>query len=447
MLKELIYNILENCEEYICIFDKNGKIIYSNNKFKLDFNISNIFEIISKQKKVFSNSYENIFFIKEQPFFIKIVSYDEFFFTIIFHFSFYKDLIYEYDILRKIIEEVPTIIILFDSNFEISFVNNQFFNYFNINKEKKLNLKEIFLNEIEFLNLLSDNINNRKNSSGKIILSINNEKLIFNYNLIIIKSYLNNPKFCLILKDIAFEEKVALEMTKISKFDSLKVITDGVSHDLNNLLVSLVGNISLAKHLIKPTSKAYSFIEEAEKACSRAKDLSLKLLSISRGLPMMKKQVEINKILKETTIFVLNGKFFNLNINLSFEFEKEEFKISVDEGQLIQVIENIVTNACQAMPEGGNLTIGTKEVDIIESKNYFPIKSGKYLCIYIKDSGKGISPLIISKIFDPYFTTRKDGNGLGLSISYSIIRNHKGYIDVISQIGVGSTFYIYLPFE
>jgi len=220
-----------------------------------------------------------------------------------------------------------------------------------------------------------------------------------------------------------------------------------VSHDLNNVLASLVGNISLAKLLIKPDSKAYSFIEEAENACSRAKDLSLKLLSIAKGLPMMKKEININKILLETTNFILRGKFFDLNIKLITEFEKEEFKINADEGQIIQVIDNIVTNACQAMPDGGEITIGTKEVEIVENRNYFPIKSGRYLCIYIKDTGKGISPLIISKIFDPYFTTKEGGNGIGLSISFSIIKNHRGYIDVISQIGVGSTFFIYLPFD
>ncbi|MEJ5285041.1 MAG: two-component system sensor histidine kinase NtrB [Brevinematia bacterium] len=455
-MENLILNFIEkNPKDAFCIFREDGEIIYSNNLFKEFFHSSNFYDLIldNEVKEKIKNSkslfeYVSILnsIVEQKPFLIRVFYKDGMFYSSLVDFSNHKEIVFELNKFKKIALDMPVIIIIFDRDYKINFVNKLFSSYFGSGNNK--NLIDLLKDKVseDFIVSLKEYIENEKDIDGRVILKFKDKNILFSVNLITVKEG-NVFNYALVLKDLAFQEKVAEEMTKMSKFESLKFITDGVSHDLNNVLASLVGNISLAKLLIKPDSKAYSFIEEAENACSRAKDLSLKLLSIAKGLPMMKKEININKILLETTNFILRGKFFDLNIKLITEFEKKEFKINADEGQIIQVIDNIVTNACQAMPDGGEITIGTKEVEIVENRNYFPIKSGRYLCIYIKDTGKGISPLIISKIFDPYFTTKEGGNGIGLSISFSIIKNHRGYIDVISQIGVGSTFFIYLPFD
>ncbi len=455
-MKDLILNFIENnSRELFCLYRKNGEIVYSNKLFKTFFEKSNFYELIldtevGEKIKDLTDVFEEIAIFRsiggEKPFFIRVFCQNNMFYTTLVDFSNHQKMVSELNQFKKIAFDMPIIIIIFDQEYKINFVNKIFYSYFDITIDN-INLIELLKDKVsdKFILDLKNFIDKGENIENRVILQFKDKNILFSVNIINISEG-KALKYALILKDLAFEEKIAEQMTKMSKFESLRFITDGVSHDLNNVLASLVGNISLAKLLIKPNSKAYTFIQEAENACSRAKDLSLKLLSISKGLPMMKKEIDINKILLETTNFILRGKFFNLKIKLITEFEEEKFLIFADEGQIIQVIDNIVTNACQAMPEGGELCIGTKKVEIIENKNYFPIKSGKYLCMYIKDSGKGISPLIISKIFDPYFTTKEGGSGIGLSISFSIIRNHKGYIDVISQIGVGSTFFVYLPF-
>lgn len=456
-MENLVLNFIEqNPRDAFCIFKEDGEIVYSNSLFKEFFNSSNFYDLfiddelkekITKSKSIFE--YVSILNStpEQKPFLIRVFYKDGMFYSSLVDFSNHKEIVFELNKFKKIALDMPVIIIIFDRDYKINFVNKLFSSYFGTGIDNS-NLIDLLKNKIseDFIVSLKDYIEKEKDIDSRVILKLRDKNILFSVNLITVKEG-KVFNYALILKDLAFQEKVAEEMTKMSKFESLRFITDGISHDLNNMLASLIGNISLAKLLIKPGSKAYSFIEEAENACSRAKELSLKLLSIAKGLPMMKKEIDINKILLETTNFILRGKFFHLNIKLITEFEREEFKINADEGQIIQVIDNIVTNACQAMPDGGEITIGTKEVEIVENRNYFPIKSGRYLCIYIKDTGKGISPLIISKIFDPYFTTKEGGNGIGLSISFSIIKNHKGYIDVISQIGVGSTFFIYLPFD
>ncbi|MGC8764463.1 MAG: ATP-binding protein [Brevinematia bacterium] len=460
-IKELIFDsILRNPGEAICIFDNEGRILFSNHLFKSTFFLTDFYDLFpddikndikSRLIRLENDSFfEMLQRIESKMFCFKFVKREGYFYASIMDFSKLEALIYELNIFKEIAEKNHNILIVLDKNGNIDFVNDAFVTYFNIEKDKvkRTSICDFLKDRVEkdFIEELKESIDRKSELKRKMEIKVKNKELTFLLASFPIKiAKLGVESFVLVFEDLEIQKKMAEELTKMSKFDSLKIITDGISHDLNNMLVALIGNISLAKCFTKPEDSNYHFLEEAEKACNRAKDLSLKLLTISKGLPMLKKEINFNQLLVETTNFVIRGKFQNLKIELNFEFEKENFVVFADEGQLIQVIENIVTNACQAMPDGGSLTVGLKLIELVEGKNYLPISEGKYICAYFKDTGKGIPPFIISRIFDPYFTTKKDGSGLGLSISFSIVRNHKGYIDVISQVGVGSTFFIYLP--
>jgi len=453
--------VFNNTKEGICIFDSCGRIKFSNQFFERRFKkIENILEIfdtkfkseISSKLSVLqrNESFDNIYILNGSMYYVYFYRLNKDYLSKFIDFSGNKKLIIEQSMLRFVSDKNPSIIFIFDKEGNIEYVNEAFYNYFG--KQNDISGKNIFDIFKEHLSL--ENIREIKyfveNPSlewkKKIFFNFEKELLFFLSTIfkLEVKEF-DLKRYVMIMEDLGVQEKLASEITKISKFDSLRVITDGISHDLNNVLAALIGNISLAKCYIEKDHPVYEFLEESEKACSRAKDLSLKLLTISKGQPLLKKKIKLNDLLKDVTIFVINGKFDSKKIKVEFVFEEDNVIVDADEGQLVQVIDNIVTNACQAMPEGGRLVVGIRFVELTEDKNYLPIKSGKYVCIYFEDSGKGISPHIISKIFDPYFTTKPGGSGLGLTISYSIIRNHKGYIDVISRIGVGTTFFVYLP--
>lgn len=156
--------------------------------------------------------------------------------------------------------------------------------------------------------------------------------------------------------------------------------------------------------------------------------------------PPIKKTTSIAKLIKESVRFALSGS----NVKCEFFIADDLWLSNVDEGQIGQVIQNIIINADQAMPKGGVIRVYCENVVISQHDN-LPLKEGKYVKISISDQGIGIPKEYITKIFDPFFTTKQSGSGLGLSTAYSIIKRHDGYITVESQVGVGTTFYIYLP--
>ncbi|MBA7540901.1 Sensor kinase CckA [subsurface metagenome] len=178
----------------------------------------------------------------------------------------------------------------------------------------------------------------------------------------------------------------------------------------------------------------------AEKASLQAKDLTYKLLTFAKGGEPVKKTTNIVKLIENTVDFALSSS----NVRCDFFLPDDLWPVEVDEGQVNQVIHNIIINADQAMPEGGNSQITAKNI-IITKKDNLPLKDGKYVKISIRDQGIGILENHLSKIFDPYFTTKHKGSGLGLSTSYSIIKQHDGYITVDSEVGKGTIVYIYLP--
>ncbi len=244
----------------------------------------------------------------------------------------------------------------------------------------------------------------------------------------------------LVFSDVTEKRKMEEELQKIQKFESLSIVAGGIAHDFNNFLTAILSNITLARLYADFGDKMIERLTEAEKASMRAKDLTQQLLTFSKGGALIKKTASIEKLLKETTQFALSGSA----VNCDFSIPDNLWTVEIDEGKIGQVIHNLIINAEQAMPEGGSLEIKVENV-VSGTEDGLPLKAGKYVKLTIKDQGIGIPKENLTKIFDPYFTTKEGGSGLGLAITYSIINKHDGYIMVESEEGVGTTFYLYLP--
>lgn len=227
---------------------------------------------------------------------------------------------------------------------------------------------------------------------------------------------------------------------KAQKIESLGVLAGGIAHDFNNLLTGIMGNISLAKLEALPGSRIYDTLGDAEKAALRARDLIKQLLTFSKGGEPVRHTASIKAIIVETVNFTLSGS----NIHCTYQMEDDLKHVLIDSGQIAQVIQNIVLNARQAMPQGGKITIKAENATIHRRK-FFSHDGLPMVKITISDSGPGIPNSLLEKIFDPYFTTKVGGNGLGLAISYSIVKKHGGDIEVTSKKGEGTTFQIFLP--
>jgi PAS domain S-box-containing protein len=243
-----------------------------------------------------------------------------------------------------------------------------------------------------------------------------------------------------IIRDITDRKKMEKELLKTEKLESISILAGGIAHDYNNILTAIIGNISLAKLYIDPKDQIYDKLLEAEKASIRAKDLTYKLLTFSKGGDPIKKIVSITNLLEQSSNFAP----IDPKIVCKLSIPEDLWLVNIDESQISQVINNIIINADQAMPSGGTIFI-TAENTVIEDNSISPLNSGKYIKITIKDEGIGIPEDHLLKIFDPYYTTKQKGRGLGLAAAYSIVKTHNGHILVDSNIGEGTIFYIFLP--
>jgi two-component system cell cycle sensor histidine kinase/response regulator CckA len=224
----------------------------------------------------------------------------------------------------------------------------------------------------------------------------------------------------------------------MDKLESLGVLAGGIAHDFNNLLMGILGNVSLAKMLGSDEIK--EILSEAEKASKKASRLTEQLLTFSKGGEPVKEKTSIDNVIRESAELILHGS----NVKCQCKFPENLWKVKADKGQISQVIDNIVINADQAMPEGGRILITADNV-VLKKGNKLSLPEGKYIKITIGDEGMGIPEEYLEKIFDPYFSTKLKGHGLGMTTVYSIIRKHEGNIKVESILGKGTTFYIYLP--
>lgn len=242
------------------------------------------------------------------------------------------------------------------------------------------------------------------------------------------------------VRDITERKKRDEEFIRACKLKSLSTLAGGIAHDFNNLLTGILGNASIAKTFVNPGDNLHKIMTDLENTSLRAKDLTQQLLTFAKGGAPVKKTVSIAKLLRDSATLVLSGS----NVKCDFAIANNLWPAEVDEGQIAQVIHNLIINARQAMPDGGTIQVSAENFALSAENNPF-IKNGKYVKITVKDTGVGIQEEHLPKIFDPYFTTKEEGSGLGLATAYSIIKNHAGYIMAESAAGVGTTFYIHLP--
>ena len=243
-----------------------------------------------------------------------------------------------------------------------------------------------------------------------------------------------------LVTDITARRKLEEELLKAQKLESLGVLAGGLAHDFNNLLTAILGNISLAKMDARPGDGIHERLEEAERASERAQSLTQQLLTFSRGGAPVKKTLSIKDTVRDIASFALHG----ARSKCEFSLDDDLWSVEADEGQLSQVINNLVINADQAMPDGGTVRVSARNV-AVNSHSGLPIAPGDYVMISIIDRGIGIPREHLKKVFDPYFTTKQKGSGLGLATTYSIIKRHNGHIAVESTAGAGATFHLYLP--
>ena len=249
------------------------------------------------------------------------------------------------------------------------------------------------------------------------------------------------PQFIgVIVVDITKQKNAEARLQQAQKMESVGRLAGGIAHDFNNLLGIIIGNISFALSRLNQADGLYEVLTDVMEGARRAQSLTDKLLTFSKGGAPIKKNGDLNTLLKETAEFITAGSSTGCEFNLA----EDLWPVAFDPSQLYQAILNIMLNAQQAMPDGGVIRLETDNVAIDESSP-FKLGPGNYIKISIRDHGVGIAEQHLSMIFDPFFTTKQKGSGLGLSATYSIVLKHEGHVTVDSQLGEGTVFNIYLP--
>jgi|GEM_PF-1954711 len=239
--------------------------------------------------------------------------------------------------------------------------------------------------------------------------------------------------------DITEKKRLESLQANLEKMESLGIMAGGIAHDFNNVLMALLGNISLLG-MTTNLAEIREGLHDMEQACRQGRLLAKQLLTFAKGGAPVKQLSDIKLLVGESVRLALSGSKAKTN----FSWPEQLWQAEVDVGQMHQVFTNLLINADQAMPAGGQIDI-TAENCLLEEGSSLPLPPGKYLLIKVADQGVGIAPEHLDKIFDPYFTTKQKGSGLGLTMAYSIVSQHGGLITCDSQLGRGTTFSIYLP--
>lgn len=246
-----------------------------------------------------------------------------------------------------------------------------------------------------------------------------------------------------LLRDITERKRRELEkeMQKADKLESLGVLAGGIAHDLNNFLTIILGNLSLARMYIESEHPAVEWLQEMEEGINQTQNLTWQLLTFAKGGKPLIKATSIYGLLEESTAFALSGSGCSCELSLDQGLPA----VDIDRGQITQAITNLLINADQAMPQGGHIKINAHLQRVRSGTIDLPLQPGDYVALTITDQGRGIPSSDLAKIFDPYFSTKEHGSGLGLTVCFSIMKNHGGHIGVTSVEGEGTSFTIYLP--
>jgi PAS domain S-box-containing protein len=343
---------------------------------------------------------------------------------------------------RKLIESSPNAIIICH-NKKIIYANKSAVELFGFNDSKEIkgfNLSDFV--KLDYRKKFEQDLKHIVNKDMcQEYVFINNE---FRKMVVEVKgipfNYKNNKTAFLIIKDVSSMKKHQEEQLKMEKLESLSVFAGGVAHDFNNLLTIIKGNISLIEYDMNINKDPTSKIIEIKKAVKQTQYLTQQLLTYCKGELYEKEVMNIEELLREDINLILS----NYDVKCKINLEDNLYPVEIDRSQINQVINNIVINAVQSMNEKGTIYVTAENIK--DGSRCCDISgSGKYVKITIKDEGRGISAQDMIKIFDPFFTTKDEGSGLGLAVSYSVIKRHCGYLTVNSELGKGSEFGIYIP--
>jgi PAS domain S-box-containing protein len=242
------------------------------------------------------------------------------------------------------------------------------------------------------------------------------------------------------VQDVSERRRLEEERIKASKLESMSLLAGGLAHDFNNLLMSVLSHVGVARQRTSRGLDVAPNLAAAESALMHASGLTRQLLTFARGGEPERRVVRLDALLRETAGLALAGS----RSTCAWELPEELWPAEVDAGQIGQVVGNLVLNASQAMPRGGTVTLRASNVPAAEVAA-LPLPPGRYVRFSVSDAGVGIPADLVEKVFDPYFTTKDQGQGLGLASSHSIVRRHGGHIRVDSTVGTGTTVTVYLP--
>ncbi|MCP3890716.1 MAG: response regulator [Desulfobulbaceae bacterium] len=243
-------------------------------------------------------------------------------------------------------------------------------------------------------------------------------------------------------EDVTARKLAEEDSLKLQKLESIGTLAGGIAHDFNNILMGLFGNLTIARLELGENHPAKEHLDDAQRSMSRASRLTKQLLIFAKGGKPVREGVSLGNLVEDVIRFDLSGS----NIKPVFDCADDLWVADVDKGQVQEVFSNLTSNAVQAMAGGGHLFI-TLSNHTVNSGEVAELRRGDYVKIIVKDEGEGIASEDIGQIFDPYFSTKKFGRGLGLATTFSIISKHGGAITAISMVGVGTTFTLYFPVE
>lgn len=349
--------------------------------------------------------------------------------------------------LRLIIEQSPMAIIILDRNFQVKSWNRTAETVFGYAREDIVGQSAFCIIPEEVRPGLED-LWQRLYNSGVTVLNRNEN--VTSDGRVILCDWCNTPLvdsegkvagvLCFV-ENITEREKTEQELLKIKKLESTGVLAGGIAHDFNNILTAILGNISLSLHDGDLPEKTRSLLQSAEKASIRARALTQQLLTFARGGEPVRESMPLAEVIRDSASFVLHGSA----VTCRYDIADDLWPVHADKGQISQVVQNIVLNARHAMPDGGFVDIACTNLPAGSGEHPLLDPAVKYIRISIADSGIGMSPEVLERIFDPYYSTKQEGSGLGLAITLSVINKHGGQVVVTSEPGRGTTFTIFLP--
>ncbi|KKL21823.1 hypothetical protein LCGC14_2441590, partial [marine sediment metagenome] len=241
------------------------------------------------------------------------------------------------------------------------------------------------------------------------------------------------------------KEKLQAQLQQAHKMEAIATLAGGIAHEFNNALTGVVGNIELLEMRL-PDNKIVTEHTEAMKSSShRMANLTSQLLAYARGGSYQAKTISLSDFVEETLPVIIPN--IGPSIRIDTDLPRDIFKVNVDSAQMQMVLSAVVSNSSEALGGDGRIRVITsnEEIDAEFAKSQPGLRPGRYVCLTVEDDGEGMDEETVNKIFDPFYTTKFMGRGLGMAAAYGIIRNHGGWISVDSEQYKGTVVRIYLP--